>query len=156
MKNIIRFILAIALPLTIGAVAGFFTSLSVKGWYSTVIKPSFNPPDWVFAPVWTLLYIMMGIAFYIIWNKDTAKLLKRKAMLFYFAQLILNFTWSLVFFYAEQPGWALVNIMLLCSMIAATIYWFSKISTTATRLLIPYILWVSFATVLNFAIWKLN
>jgi tryptophan-rich sensory protein len=156
MKNIIRFVLAIALPLTIGAVAGFFTSLSVKGWYSTVIKPSFNPPDWVFAPVWTLLYIMMGIAFYIIWNKDTAKLLKRKAMLFYFAQLILNFTWSLVFFYAEQPGWALVNIMLLCSMIAATIYWFSKISTTATRLLIPYILWVSFATVLNFAIWKLN
>ena len=156
MKNIIRFVLAIALPLTIGAVAGFFTSLSVKGWYSTVIKPSFNPPDWVFAPVWTLLYIMMGIAFYIIWNKDTAKLLKRKAMLFYFAQLILNFTWSLVFFYAEQPGWALVNIILLCSMIAATIYWFSKISTTATWLLIPYILWVSFATVLNFAIWKLN
>ncbi len=156
MKNIIRFILAIALPLTIGAVAGFFTSLSVKGWYSTVNKPSFNPPDWVFAPVWTLLYIMMGIAFYIIWNKDTAKLLKRKAMLFYFAQLILNFTWSLVFFYAEKPGLALVNILLLCCMIAATIYWFSKISTTATRLLIPYILWVSFATVLNFAIWKLN
>ena len=156
MKNIIRFILAIALPLTIGAVAGFFTSQSVKGWYSTVNKPSFNPPDWVFAPVWTLLYIMMGIAFYIIWNKDTAKLLKRKAMLFYFAQLILNFTWSLVFFYAEKPGLALVNILLLCCMIAATIYWFSKISTTATRLLIPYILWVSFATVLNFAIWKLN
>ena len=83
MKNIIRFVLAIALPLTIGAVAGFFTSLSVKGWYSTVNKPSFNPPDWVFAPVWTLLYIMMGIAFYIIWEMDTAKLLKRKAMLFF-------------------------------------------------------------------------
>jgi tryptophan-rich sensory protein len=156
MKNIIRFILAVALPMSVGAVAGYFTSTSVKGWYSMVNKPSFNPPDWVFAPVWTLLYIMMGIAFYIIWNKETAAFLKRKAMLFYFAQLILNFTWSLVFFYAEEPGWALVNILLLWSLIAATIYWFSKISVTASRLLIPYILWVSFATLLNFAIWKLN
>lgn len=156
MKKIIRLIVAVGLPLAVGSIAGLFTASSVKGWFITLNKPSFNPPGWLFAPVWTILYILMGIAFYMIWNKDVAANLKRKAMLFYFAQLVLNFCWSFIFFYAKQPGWALVDIILLWLLIVGTIYWFSKISKPAAWLLVPYILWVSFATVLNFAIWKLN
>ena len=156
MKNIVRFIVAVIIPVAIGAVAGIFTSTSIASWYITLNKPSFNPPNWIFAPVWTLLYILMGIAFYIIWIKQTSKSLKNKAMIFYFAQLILNFAWSLIFFYLQQPGWALLNIFLLLILITGTIFWFSKISKPASWLLFPYILWVSFATILNFAIWKLN
>ena len=155
MKKIIRLIVAVSLPLAVGSIAGLFTSSSVKGWFITLNKPSFNPPGWLFAPVWTILYILMGIAFYIIWNKDVDASLKRKAMLFYFAQLVLNFCWSFIFFYAKQPGWAVVDIVLLWILIIGTIYWFSKISKPAAWLLVPYILWVSFATVLNFAIWIL-
>ncbi len=156
MKNSIKFIIAIAIPLSIGAAAGLFTASSVQGWYSTLNKPSFNPPNWIFAPVWTMLYILMGIAFYMIWKKETTGLLKRNAVVFYFAQLVLNFFWSIIFFYAQQPGWALVDIIFLWLFIAATIYCFSKLSKPAAWLLVPYILWVSFATALNFAIWKLN
>jgi tryptophan-rich sensory protein len=156
MKNILRFIAALALPLTVGAVAGVFTSSAVKGWYSTVNKPSFNPPNWVFAPVWTCLYILMGIAFYIIWQKQAGTSFKNKAISFYVLQLVFNFTWSLVFFYFHQPGWALVNIAVLWLLIAGTIYFFLKISKPAGWLLVPYLLWVSFASVLNYAIWHLN
>jgi len=156
MNKIIKLIIAIGLPLAVGSIAGLFTASSVKGWFITLDKPSFNPPGWLFAPVWTILYILMGIAFYIIWTKVADANLKRKAMLFYFVQLVLNFCWSFIFFYAKQPGWALVDIILLWLLIVGTIYWFSKISKTAAWLLVPYILWVSFATVLNFAIWRLN
>lgn len=156
MKNILRFIAALALPLAVGAVAGVFTSSAVKGWYSTINKPAFNPPNWVFAPVWTCLYILMGIAFYIIWQKQAAGSLKKTATGIYFLQLLFNFTWSLVFFYLHEPGWAFVNIVLLWLSIAGTIYWFAKISKPAGWLLVPYILWVSFASVLNYAVWQLN
>lgn len=156
MNTKIKLIIAIGLPLAVGALAGWFTSGSVGGWYSTIVKPSFNPPNWIFGPVWTLLYILMGIAFYMVWINAADNILKRKATLFYFIQLALNFCWSFIFFYAQQPGWALIDIVFLWVNIAATIYWFSKISKTAAWLLVPYILWVTFATALNFAIWKLN
>ena len=156
MKRSIQLIISLALPLIVGALAGFFTAASVKGWYVTIQKPSFNPPNSIFAPVWSLLYVMMGIAFYLVWIKKTESKLKTKAMLFYCIQLALNFCWSLIFFYGEQPGWALVDIVLLWIMIAGAIYYFSKISKAAAWMLVPYILWVSFATALNFAIWKLN
>lgn len=156
MNTKIKLIIAVGLPLGVGAIAGWFTSSAVGGWYDTILKPSFNPPNWIFGPAWTLLYILMGIAFYMVWIKAADNILKRKAMLFYFIQLALNFCWSFIFFYAEQPGWALIDIILLWGCIAATIYWFSKISKTAAWLLVPYILWVTFATALNFAIWKLN
>ncbi len=156
MKNIIRFILSVALPLAVGGIAGFFTSSSVQGWFATLEKPSFNPPSWLFGPVWTVLYIMMGIAFYLVWVRATPGKTKQTAMLFYFVQLFFNFCWSFIFFYAEQPGWALVDIVLLWVLIVSTIYWFSKAYKPAAWLLVPYILWVSFATALNFAIWQLN
>lgn len=156
MRKVVKFVIAVSLPLALGAFAGFFTSASVQGWYSTVNKPAFNPPNWIFAPVWTSLYLLMGIAFYIVWLKVEESKIKTKAIIFYFIQLVLNFCWSIIFFYAEEPGWAFAEIMLLWVMIVATIIKFSKISKFAAWLLVPYILWVSFAAVLNFAIWQLN
>ncbi len=155
-KSIFRLIISIALPVAVGAVASLFTASSVKTWFVTLNKPSFNPPAWLFAPVWTTLYILMGIAFFIIWESKANELIKKRAMKIYLIQLFFNFTWSFVFFYAQQPGWAVVNIVLLWLLIVLTIFWFSRISKVAAWLLAPYILWVSFATALNYAIWQLN
>ncbi len=156
MKPIYKLIIAVLIPLAVGSLAGYFTASSVNGWYTTLVKPSFNPPNWLFAPVWTSLYIMMGIAFYLIWKKEANDVVKSTAVTLYIVQLALNFLWSFVFFYAQQPGWALVNIILMWIFIFLTILWFGKISSLSAWLLVPYICWVSFATVLNYAIWKLN
>lgn len=156
MNRIIKFIVSVSLPLALGAFAGFFTSPSITGWYSIINKPSFNPPNWIFAPVWTALYIIMGIAFYIVWIRVEENKIRTKAIMFYFIQLVLNFCWSIIFFYAAKPGWAFAEIIFLWIMIAATIAKFYKISKPAAWLLVPYIVWVSFAAVLNFAIWRLN
>ena len=144
------------LPLIVGGVSGFFTAGSIEGWYITLNKPWFNPPNWIFGPVWTLLYLMMGVAFFLIWKSDAPADTKKIAMTVYFVQLAFNFAWSLIFFYMEQPGWALVDILILWAAIFYTIIAFGKISSGVAWLLVPYISWVSFATVLNFAIWKLN
>ena len=156
MKPIFKAIISIALPLAVGAVSGFFTTSSVNGWYAGVNKPSFNPPNWLFAPVWTSLYILMGIACFLIWNSQGETKEKQVALRFYGIQLGLNFLWSFIFFYAQQPGWAFIEIILMWIMILLTILSFRKISTGAAWLLVPYICWVSFAIVLNFAIWYLN
>ena len=156
MKPIYKFIIAVLIPLAVGSLAGYFTASSVNGWYTTLVKPSFNPPNWLFAPVWTSLYIMMGIALFLVWNSGAAEDVKRTAVTLFIVQLVLNFLWSFVFFYAQQPGWALVNIILMWIFIFLTILWFGKISSLSAWLLVPYICWVSFAIVLNFAIWKLN
>ena len=156
MKPIFKLIISIAIPLAVGGIAGIFTSSSVNGWFTTITKPSFNPPNWLFAPVWTALYIMMGIAFFLIWKSDAATKIKNAAMGLFFLQLAFNFLWSFIFFYAHQPGWALVDILLMWLAILCTIIYFTKISAIATWLMVPYICWVSFATVLNYAIWKLN
>jgi tryptophan-rich sensory protein len=156
MKPIFKAIISIALPLAVGAVSGFFTTASVNGWYAGVNKPSFNPPNWLFAPVWTSLYILMGIACFLIWNSQAESKEKQVALRFYGIQLALNFLWSFIFFYAQQPGWAFIEIILMWIMILLTILSFRKISTVAAWLLVPYICWVSFASVLNFAIWYLN
>jgi translocator protein len=156
MKPVLKLIISIAIPLAVGAIAGFFTTSSVEGWFTSINKPSFNPPNWLFAPVWTALYIMMGIAFFLVWKSNADEKIKQSAMVLFFFQLALNFLWSFIFFYAHQPGWALVDIGALWILIFFTIIWFGKISPAAAWLLVPYICWVSFATVLNFAIWKLN
>jgi len=156
MKPIYKLIIAVLIPLAVGSLAGYFTASSVNGWYTTLVKPSFNPPNWLFAPVWTSLYIMMGIALFLVWNSGAAEDVKRTAVTLFIVQLVLNFLWSFVFFYAQQPGWALVNIILMWIFIFLTILWFGKISSLSAWLLVPYICWVSFATVLNYAIWKLN
>ena len=156
MKNVYKLIIAIAIPLAIGSISGYLTATSVNGWFVTLNKPFFNPPKWLFAPVWTVLYIMMGISFYIIW-KSHAKLEKRyTGYTYYWLQLALNFMWSLLFFYFQRPDLALIDIILLFIMIASTIFSFRKISKTAAWLLVPYLCWVAFATALNFQIWRLN
>ncbi len=151
-----KLIISIAIPLLIGGIAGFFTSTGVNTWYAVANKPSFNPPNWIFAPVWTALYILMGIAFYMVWKSETNKAAKQTAIILYAIQLTLNFAWSFIFFYARQPGWAFIEIVIMWIMILLAIIWFGKISALAAWLLVPYICWVSFATVLNFYIWKLN
>lgn len=156
MKSIYKLMISIAIPLAVGGLAGFFTSSSVSTWFVTLNKPSFNPPSWVFAPVWTVLYVLMGISFYIIW-KSHAKLEKRyTGYTYYWLQLTLNFLWSFLFFYFQRPDLALVDIILLFILIASTIFSFRKISKTAAWLLVPYLCWVAFATALNFEIWRLN
>jgi len=155
MNNILKFIIAVAIPVTVGAVAGFFTADSVKGWYSSLEKPSFNPPSWLFGPVWTVLYILMGIAFYLVWKQPSSEK-RNRAIMFFILQLILNGAWSFIFFYAKQPGWAFAEIVVLWLMIIVTMINFKPLSKTSFYLMIPYLLWVSFASVLNFTIWQLN
>jgi translocator protein len=151
-----KLIISIALPLLVGAVSGFFTSSGVTGWYANANKPWFNPPNWIFAPVWTLLYIMMGIALFIVWKAETKSATRQSALIFFAAQLTLNFFWSFIFFKLQLTGWAFIEIITMWIMILLTILWFGKISNAAAWLLVPYISWVSFASVLNYAIWKLN
>jgi translocator protein len=156
MKPIIKLIISIGAPLLVGATSAYFTYPAVRGWYTTITKPSFNPPNYLFGPVWTTLYIMMGIACFIIWNSKANAQLKKKTLTFYIIQLTLNFSWSMFFFYLENPAVAFVVIILMLITIAGSIFWFKKTSALAAWLLVPYICWVSFATALNFEIWRLN
>ncbi|MBK7556914.1 MAG: tryptophan-rich sensory protein [Chitinophagaceae bacterium] len=151
-----KLFISILVPLLVGAVAGLFTSSGVNGWYAVANKPWFNPPNWIFAPVWTLLYILMGIAFFLVWKASADKNVKQTAMILFSIQLVINFFWSFIFFKLQQPGWAFAEIIFMWVMILLTILWFGKISAMAAWLLVPYICWVSFASVLNYSIWKLN
>jgi translocator protein len=143
----------IILCLGIGGVAGVVTADAVVTWFPTLQKPSFNPPSWVFAPVWTLLYLMMAIAAWRVWLEGPTA---RPALNLFFIQLVLNFAWSLLFFGLHSPILALVDIVALWIMIVLTMRAFFKIAKPAGWLLAPYLAWVSFATILNFSIWWLN
>ena len=151
-----KLLISILIPLVVGGIAGFFTSSGVEGWYAAANKPWFNPPNWLFAPVWTVLYILMGISLFLIWKSQAPGTLKQTALILFVLQLTLNFFWSLIFFKMQQPGWAFIEIAAMWLAILFTIFCFGKISSTAAWLLVPYICWVSFAAVLNYAIWKLN
>ncbi len=153
---VLKLIFSIAIPLAVGAVGGYFTATSVNDWFTTLAKPSFNPPGWVFMPVWTTLYILMGIAFFLVWNSEATREKKVPAYKSYWLQLFLNFLWSMIFFYFKQPGMALIDIVFLLIMIGVAIFTFRKISAAAAWLLVPYLCWVAFATALNFEIWRLN
>jgi tryptophan-rich sensory protein len=156
MNTFFKLLISVLIPLVVGGISGFFTSQSVSGWYATIQKPWFNPPNWIFGPVWTLLYVLMGISFFVVWKTEVAINLKNKAMLLFTAQLLVNFLWSYFFFYCQEPGWALVDIILMWGLILLTILSFGKISSLSAWLLVPYICWVSFAAVLNYSIWSLN
>ncbi len=156
MSNIVKAIIAIVIPLMVGATSGFFTVTGVESWYQTIQKPSWNPPNWIFGPVWTTLYVMMGIALFLVWKEDTSEELKKIAIALFAVQLTLNFFWSFIFFNQQQPGWALVEIIAMWFFILLTIFAFAQVNKTAAWLLVPYISWVSFATILNYTIWQLN
>lgn len=156
MSNTLKFFISIAIPLVVGGVSGFFTISGVDTWYQTINKPSWNPPNWIFGPVWTTLYVMMGISLFLVWKTETSVELKKIAVILFAAQLLLNFAWSFIFFYLQQPGWALVEIIAMWVFILLTIFAFAQVNKTAAWLLVPYISWVSFAAILNYTIWKLN
>lgn len=141
---------------TVGVISGLFTMNDIDIWYQSLHKPPFNPPAYIFAPVWATLYLMMGIAWWLILESDALKSYKSKAQSFFLLQLFLNFWWSILFFKFHSPVLALVDIILMIVSILFTIFSFAKISRSAAWLLVPYILWVGFATVLNYAIWVMN
>ncbi len=154
--TITKILIAVGVCLLIGFLSGFATQSSVNDWYVTLNKPSFNPPNWVFAPVWTVLYILMGVAAGIVWSKGFYHLWVKTALYHFGFQLLLNAFWSILFFGLKNPLAALFVILTLLVLIILTIKWFRIVSKTAALLMIPYLLWVSFATVLNFSIWQLN
>ncbi|MGB3006227.1 MAG: TspO/MBR family protein [Chitinophagaceae bacterium] len=156
MNNILKLIISLAIPLAIGATSGFFTVSGVESWFQTINKPTWNPPNWIFGPVWTTLYVMMGIAFFIIWKSEIRSELKKSAIVLFAVQLVLNFFWSFIFFNQHEIGWALVEIIVMWFFILFSIFAFGNISKTAAWLMVPYISWVSFATILNYTIWQLN
>ncbi len=154
-SNIFKLIVSLIIPLSVGAVAGMFTSQAVPTWYASLNRPSFSPPNWVFGPVWTSLYILLGISFFLIWKESSSP--KRNLAIKIFAiQMLLNFAWSFIFFYFNMIGIALIEIILLWFSIVAMIYLFYKIKPLAAYLNIPYLLWVSFATILNVGYYFLN
>jgi tryptophan-rich sensory protein len=155
MKKIPTLIACLALTLGVGAIAGIATANSIDSWYSTIQKPSFNPPNYVFGPVWTLLYILMGISLYMIIIAPPHPL-KRKAIILFILQLFFNFCWSFIFFSFHELLWASVEIIVLWVLILLTIIQFSKINKIAPWLLVPYLAWVSFATRLTFSVYFLN
>ena len=155
MSNTWKLILSFALVFVVAAGGSVATYDAIPTWYATLTKPPFNPPNWIFGPVWTLLYIGMAISLFLVWKEKKSKL-QAKAIKVFMVQLFLNFLWSIVFFGAQNPGLALLTIVLLWSSIFYSIVLFHKINKTASYLLIPYILWVSFASVLNLFIFLLN
>ena len=152
--DIYKFIVALLLPLAAGAIGSLATNSEIQTWYADLAKPSFNPPNWVFGPVRTVLYILQGIAFYLVINQNRKS--KKLAGWLFVLQLIANLGWSLIFFGAHSPTWALVDIVVLWSLIVATIYAFWGIRPLAAKLLTPYLAWVTFATALNIGVIVLN
>ncbi len=154
--NISKLLASILLCQLAGVIGSVFTASSLENWYLLLEKPYFNPPSWVFFPVWTTLYILMGISLYLVWEKGLQKPEVKKGILIFGIQLGLNSLWSFLFFGLKSPYYAFIEIILLWFAILLTILQFRKTSKTASYLLLPYIVWVSFAAVLNYYIWILN
>jgi len=150
------FFISLLITLAIGFAASLITRPQIAGWYSTLTKPSFNPPNWLFAPVWTGIYIMIAIAAYLVWKRRDNSRVYAVTIFIYIIQLALNFSWSIVFFGLHGILPALVIILLLWASIVLNIRWFNKFGHTAAFLMVPYLLWVSFASLLNLSIYLLN
>jgi benzodiazapine receptor len=155
-RDIIKLVVSIVACQGAGAIGSIFTTPAIPTWYATLKKPFFTPPSWLFAPAWITLYLLMGIAAFLIWRKGLGQKGVRAALVVFLVQLVLNALWSVVFFGLQSPLWGVVVILALWVAILLTIIRFFKLSTAAGALLVPYILWVSFASVLNVAIWVLN
>ena len=155
-RSLVLFILCIVVPLLAGVIGSLFTISSIPTWYASLIKPALTPPAWVFGPVWTTLYILMGISLYLVVREGAENKPVKQGMLVFAAQLIVNVLWSIVFFGLQSPLLGLVMILVLIVMILATIYSFYCVSPVAAALLVPYIAWVCIATYLNAMILVLN
>mgnify|MGYP001047338880 CR=1 FL=1 len=154
-KKIFTYIVSIIICQLAGIIGSIFTTPAIKGWYTGITKPSFNPPNWIFAPVWITLFVLMGISLAIVWLSEKNDL-RKKALKVFFVQLVLNTLWSIIFFGMENPLLAFIEMVVLWVVILYTIILFRKINRKASCLLISYTLWVSFASVLNLAIAILN
>jgi tryptophan-rich sensory protein len=155
-NNFFKLVIAIAVSELAGVIGSIFTISAIPTWYAGLAKPALNPPSWVFGPAWTTLYALMGIAAFLIWRIGWERKEVKIALGVFGIQLFLNAIWSIIFFGLHSPGWALVVIVLLWLAIVWTIAVFYKISKPAAYLLVPYILWVSFASYLNYSILILN
>ena len=151
-----RLVVSLVVPLAVGWIGGAGTARSLNDWYPTLRKPSWNPPNWVFAPVWTLLFLAMGVAVYRVWGIGLGEPMVQMALILFGVQLVLNFLWSLCFFGLRSPGLALVEIVFLWLAVVATAVTMGRLDAVAGWLLVPYVAWVSFAAILNAAVWRLN
>ncbi len=179
MRKIVKLVISILICEGAGIIGSFFTAPAIKTWYASLEKPVFSPPNWVFAPVWTILFLLMGISLYLVWLKNwnvkapenesvkkawnpiSTKLWlgswkEENAVAIFVLQMVLNILWSIIFFGLKSPAAAFVEILMLWFAILYTIVNFYRISKLAAYLLIPYIIWVSLAAVLNFSVWWLN
>ena len=157
MNKYIKIVITVAICLTVGYLSSLVTQESIETWYPTIKKPSFNPPNWIFAPVWTLLFVLMGIAAGLVWDKyEENKELVKKGMLFFGIQLFFNALWSYLFFGLHNLLLASIEIILLLLLIFETYLIFKKLDKKISFLLIPYMLWVGFATILTITIYILN
>jgi len=154
--TVIKILIAVLVCLGIGFIGSIATQASVDTWFVALDKPSFNPPSWLFAPVWTLLYVLMGVAAGMVWSRGFHHLWVKTALYHFGFQLILNAGWSIAFFGYQSPLAGLIIIIALIVLVLITFKWFKIVSKTAAYLLIPYILWIGFAAALNFEIWRLN
>jgi len=177
--NTIKLLLSIIFCEFVGVIGASYTTSEITGWYTSLKKPFFNPPNWIFGPVWTILFILMGVSLYLVWSNKfeiknqilksnkkiwnewskrfwTGSWQKTNIVAIFCTQLFLNILWSVIFFTGHNPGLAFFELLMLWFAILYTIFNFYRVSKTAAYLLIPYILWVSFAGVLNFTIWIIN
>jgi len=152
----VKLIISIFACVALGSIGGIATASSIDTWYANVNKPSFNPPNWLFAPVWTTLFTLMGIAAALVWHEGINNKAVKNALILFGVQFVLNMIWSWLFFGMQNPQLAFFELLLLWGFIFLTIRAFFSIKNTSGWLLVPYILWVSFAGVLNFYIWQLN
>ena len=151
-----RIVIAVVITLCVSWLSGWATSDAIDTWYTGLNRPWFAPPNWIFGPVWTALYIMMGIGAGLVWNAGIEHLQVRRALWLYATQLILNAAWSLIFFGMQEMAWALAEMLLLWRAIIATVIAFAMVRRASAWLLLPYSVWVSFAMVLNAAYVYLN
>lgn len=156
MGNRIRLIASVAVPNLVGILSGAAVTHAPGDWYSALVKPSFTPPSWVFAPVWTVLYSLMGVSFFLVWRRGVDSPGVRRAMHFFALQLAFNALWAPLFFGLKAPGLALLDLSLLLGALLAALFSFFRIFKPAGVLLIPYLGWVVFAGLLNLRIWQLN
>ncbi len=148
--------IAVVISELAGALGSIFTISAIPNWYAGLVKPALNPPSWVFGPAWTTLYALMGIAAFLVWKEGWGRREVKAALAVFGLQFFLNAIWSIIFFGLQSPFWAFVDIIALWLAILWTIVAFYRISKPAAYLLLPYILWVSFAAYLNASIWLLN
>lgn len=155
-REFLLFIISVAICQLTGVIGSIFTMMSVKTWYQELVKPSLTPPGWVFSPVWISLFFLMGVSLYLIWRRGFEERGVKVAFIVFIVHLGFNILWSALFFGMRSPFLALLEIIVLWAFIVVSTYLFFRVSKVAGVLLLPYLLWVSFAVYLNFSIWRLN